>query len=183
MPLNRERLDALIAREGGERYTDLPADRGGPTRWGITQTTARAFGYVGDMRELSRSTAEAIYIQRYWTGPSFADIDPISYPLATKLFDIGVNMGPATASTFLQRSLNVLNRQGADYPDIAADGRIGPMTIHALRAFLAKRGKEGETELVNMVDALQHVRYIEIAERDQTQETFAYGWQRRASHA
>jgi lysozyme family protein len=183
MALSRERIDALIEREGGDKYTDLPADRGGPTRWGITQTTARAFGYVGEMRDLARSTAEAIYLQRYWTGPRFADIDPISYPLAGKLWDIGVNMGPGVAATFLQRALNVLNRQGADYPDIEADGRIGPMTLHALRALLAKRGKEGETELVNMVDAQQRVRYMEISERDHTQETFSFGWQRRASYA
>ena len=29
------------AKEGG--YVDHPSDKGGPTRWGITQTTARAW--------------------------------------------------------------------------------------------------------------------------------------------
>ena len=33
-------IDDVIAREGG--YSDHPADRGGPTRWGITERVARA---------------------------------------------------------------------------------------------------------------------------------------------
>ena len=38
-------IDALIEREGA--YSDHPADRGGPTRWGITEQVARAYGYYG----------------------------------------------------------------------------------------------------------------------------------------
>ena len=40
-------IDELIAREGG--YTNHPADRGGPTRYGITEAVARAHGYDGPM--------------------------------------------------------------------------------------------------------------------------------------
>lgn len=42
---------AILSREGG--YVDHPDDRGGPTHWGITLTTARANGYMGDMRNLT----------------------------------------------------------------------------------------------------------------------------------
>ena len=35
-----ERIDELIEREGG--YVCHPADRGGPTRFGITEAVARA---------------------------------------------------------------------------------------------------------------------------------------------
>ena len=45
-------LEALIEREGG--YVYHPADKGGPTRFGITQDVARAQGYHGDMRDLPR---------------------------------------------------------------------------------------------------------------------------------
>ena len=38
-------IDDLIAREGG--FVDHPADKGGPTRWGITQAVARRHGYMG----------------------------------------------------------------------------------------------------------------------------------------
>ena len=56
-------LDAQIDLEGG--YSD-PAvtgrpDRGGITNWGITEATARRCGYAGDMRDLARERALAIY--------------------------------------------------------------------------------------------------------------------------
>lgn len=43
-------IEGILGKEGG--YVDHPSDKGGPTRWGITQTTARAHGYTGDMRNL-----------------------------------------------------------------------------------------------------------------------------------
>ena len=48
-------LDGLIEREGG--YVNHPADRGGPTCWGITEAVARAHGYRGSMRNLPRAEA------------------------------------------------------------------------------------------------------------------------------
>ena len=38
-------IDALIDREGG--FVDNPADKGGPTCFGITEAVARAHGYAG----------------------------------------------------------------------------------------------------------------------------------------
>ena len=48
-------IDAVIDREG--RYVNHPADRGGPTRWGVTEAVARAQGYAGPMRDLPRAEA------------------------------------------------------------------------------------------------------------------------------
>ena len=62
-------LDQLIAREGD--YSDHRADRGGPTRWGITEAVARANGYAGEMRLLPRAAAERIYRALYWEAPRF----------------------------------------------------------------------------------------------------------------
>ncbi len=169
-------IDALIAREGG--YVDHPADRGGPTRFGITEQVARAWGYTGDMRDLPRETAEAIYLERYWTGPGFNRVAARSDAIAEELLDTGVNMGPMVASRFLQRALNVLNRGASAYPDVAVDGVIGRMTLYALDRFIAARGPEGLTVLLRMLNAQQSVRYIEIAEARPSQEEFEYGWQR-----
>ena len=168
-------LDSLVGREGG--YTNNPADRGGPTRWGVTEQVARAYGYKGDMKVLPRQTAIDIYRQRYWIGPKFNLVAEVSPALAEELFDTGVNMGQAVAAKFLQRALNVLNRQASDYPDIGRDGQIGPMTISALKSYAAKRGAKGLTVLQRMCDAQQSVRYMEIAEANPSQETFQFGWQ------
>lgn len=164
----------VIGKEGG--YSDHPADRGGPTRWGITQQVARAFGYKGDMRTLPRDTAVAIYTRRYWTDIGLASVAEIAPDVAVEMFDIGVNMGPRVAVEFLQRSLNALNREGRNYPDIAADGAIGAMTIASLKHFVAKRGVIGLIVLLKAVMTLRAARYIEIAEENPTQEAFLFGW-------
>lgn len=168
-------INSVIAREDG--YSNNPSDKGGETNFGITIATARAFGYVGPMQTMSRDTAVQIYRQRYWTQPRFDQLAIVDAALAEKLLDIGVNMGPATGVTFMQRALNVLNQQAKAYPDISVDGGIGPMTLTALQAFYAMRGVDGHRVMLGMVASQQSVRYIEIAEKNPSQETFEYGWQ------
>ena len=116
-------IDEVIDREGD--YVHHPADRGGPTRWGITAAVARAQGYDGDMRQLPRDTAADIYARIYWHAPRFDKIAQRAPRIAAELFDTGVNMGTATATGFLQRALNALNRSARDYPDIVVDRAIG----------------------------------------------------------
>lgn len=167
-------IDALITREGG--YVDHPADRGGRTRWGITEAVARQNGYTGDMRRLPRTKAEAIYRDLYWTAPTFDKVATWSPRLAIELLDSGVNVGPAVATGFLQRALNALNRNGRDFPDLVVDRRIGSRTLGALDGFLRVRGAEGEEVLRKAIDALQCAHYIHLAELRPSQEAFAYGW-------
>ena len=179
------KITAVILKEGGDKYTDHPSDRGGPTRWGVTEAVARAFGYTGDMRTLPESIARQIYRERFWFQPNFHQVNELSVPLAKEMLDTGINMGTVWPGRFLQRSLNALNARAKHYPDIEVDGRIGPMTLHCLKSFLLKRGAEGEATLVRMVDSLQSVRYLEISEANPTQEDFQYGWQsqRIGAHA
>ena len=168
-------IDALIEREGG--FSDHPADKGGATRFGITEAVARAQGYRGAMRQLPREEAAAIYTRLYWLRPRFDEVARRSARLAAELFDTGVNMGPAVATTFIQRALTALNRNGGDYPDLVPDGRIGPRTLAALDAFLELRGKSsGETVLLRALEALQGERYLRLAERRPANEAFLYGW-------
>lgn len=167
-------LASLINREAG--YVDHPNDRGGPTCWGITEHVARAHGYRGDMRELPRSYAEAIYREQYWTEPRFDQVAVRSTMLGEELLDTGVNMGPTVAARFLQRWLNAFNRRAHAYPDILPDGRIGKMTLFALDSFIAHRGIEGIGVLHRALNCTQACRYLDIAESDEKQEDFIYGW-------
>ena len=167
-------IDALIEREGG--YCDHPADKGGPTCFGITEAVARAHGYGGPMRLLPRDEAAAIYKRLYWLRPRFDQVASRSAATAAEMFDTGVNMGPAVATTFLQRALTALNRNGKDYPDLTPDGRVGIQTLAALDAFLHLRGKtSGETVLLRALEALQGERYLRLAERRPANEAFLYG--------
>ncbi|MFM2021640.1 MAG: hypothetical protein RJB02_1348, partial [Pseudomonadota bacterium] len=161
-------IDEVIAREGG--FSNHPADRGGATRWGITEAVARRQGYMDDMRTLPRSDAAAIYKKLYWKNPQFDAVAARAPALAAELFDTGVNMGTGTATAFLQRALNALNRETRDYADLAVDRRIGPATLAALDAFLKKRGSDAETVLLKAVEALQGAHYIILAEARPSQE-------------
>jgi len=170
-----ELIDELIEREGG--FVSHPADRGGPTRYGITEAVARAHGYAGPMNQLPRDEAAAIYRRLYWLRPRFDQVAERAPRVAAELFDTGANMGPAVAATFLQRALTALNRGGNDFPDLVPDGRIGPATIAALDAFLEARGAlGGETVMLRALEALQGERYLRLAEKRPANEAFLYGW-------
>ena len=170
-----ELIDEVIEREGG--FVAHPSDRGGPTKYGITEAVARAHGYGGPMRDLLHEEAAAIYKRLYWLRPRFDQVAKRARAISAALFDTGVNMGPAVATTFLQRALSALNRSRKDYADLVPDGRIGPATLAALDTFLDIRGKAGgEHVLLRALNALQGERYIRLAERRPANEAFLYGW-------
>ena len=168
-------LEELIKREGG--YVNNPADRGGATKYGITQAVARENGYKGNMKDLSLDVAKAIYRKQYWMEPRFDQVNSLSSAVAEELLDTGVNCGTGFAKPLLQRALNLLNNQGkAGFPDLEVDGVYGSETLGALKTYLSKRGKEGEKVLVRVLNIMQGQRYIEICERNPKQEQFFYGW-------
>ncbi len=168
-------LDELIKREGG--YVNNPADRGGATKYGITEAVARTNGFKGNMKDLPLEVAKAIYKKQYWTAPRFDQVNAVSSAVAEELLDTGVNCGTGFAKPLLQRALNLLNNQGkAGFPDLEVDGVYGSETLRALKTYLTKRGKEGEKVLVRVLNIMQGQRYIEICERNKSQEQFFYGW-------
>ena len=158
-------IDATIKAEGG--YVNDPADRGGATKYGITQAVARANGYTGDMRDLPLESARDIYKREYAVKPGFVDFPS---QVAAELFDTGVNMGTAKATEFLQRAVNALGGAG-----IAVDGKMGPATRGAVNAYLQSRGNAVDI-LCKTLNCLQGVRYVEIVEKNPTQRKFINGW-------
>ena len=174
MPSLREYIDGVLDREKG--FVDHPADRGGATNWGITEKVARAFGYHGRMQDMPQSVARQIYEERYWYQPRFDQVNEHSGPVAEKLLDVGVNMGTAQAAQFFQRALNAFNQEGKTYPDVAVDGAIGRMTVAAFRAYLAYRGKDGVVVMLRAINAQQGARYLDIAQANESQEAFTFGW-------
>lgn len=167
-------IQELIDREGG--YSNDPNDAGGETMYGWTVDAARAEGYEGEMKDMSREWAAKAYGQKYFIRPGFNHIYMLSQPIAEELFESGVNMGPRTPSMWIQRLLNAMNRMGKVYPDIKVDASIGPATIGALRAFLFERGAQGEQVLLRGLNCLQGAYYLDITEKREANETFLYGW-------
>lgn len=92
--------------------------------------------------------------------------------IADELFDSSINLGVTAASENLQHTMNLLNRNGKLYPDIVVDGIIGSQTLSTLNKCISANG---EKLVFNILNFYQAKRYIEIMERDHTQEVFI-GW-------
>lgn len=167
-------INNTIGKEG--RYSNHPSDPGGETMWGITKDVARANGYYGAMKDMPRKTAFDIYAAEYFIKPQFHKVLEINETIAEELFDTGVNQGSKVPCFYLQRALNALNVKGTMYPDLRVDGSIGPVTLKSLKTYLSVRGADGIAVLLKMLNVLQGMRYIEIAERKETSEDFIFGW-------
>lgn len=174
MSLKSKVVAEIIGREGG--YSNNPADSGGETMFGITVAVARANGYTGPMRDMPRAVAERILANEYCDAVSLDALEALSQPIAAEVADTAVNLGVGIAARFLQRALNVFNKGATLYPDLVVDGRCGPATVSALRAFLAFRGRDGELVMLRGLNALQGSRYIDLAESRQKDEAFVFGW-------
>lgn len=165
----------VLKAEGG--YSNHANDRGGATKFGVTEAVARAHAFTGRMEDLTEYLAKDIAKRQYWDtlrGDEIAGLSPL---IAEELFDTGYNCGIATAGKFLQQALNALNREAKDYPDVTVDGNIGPVTVHALRLYLVKRGGvTGERVLLKALNGLQCAYYITISEKRPANESFVFGW-------
>lgn len=166
-------FEDVIEKEGG--FVDDPKDSGGATKYGITEAVARANGFTGNMKDFPLALAKQIYKARYWDALHLDDVQNLCPGLCLKLADISVNMGTKQAGLFLQRLLNVLNKEGTLYPDLLVDGAVGGITINALKKFLSIRS-EGETVLIRALNCMQGMFYISLAERREKDEAFLYGW-------
>lgn len=156
----------LIGIEGG--YVNDPRDRGGETKYGISK---RSYPYL-DIKKLTLAQAQAIYYTDFWKHPRMnLDLIP-DYSIALELFDTGVNMGTGTARRILQDALNLMNRNGRNYPDLIVDGIIGGKTFAAYH-------KVDKRILLKALNGLQFMRYTEICLADPVQERFFNGWMQR----
>ncbi|MDR7062004.1 MULTISPECIES: glycosyl hydrolase 108 family protein [unclassified Sphingopyxis] len=170
-------LAAVFSVEGG--YVNDPRDPGGETNHGVTKQVARANGFDGPMRDLTKVQAGDIYTKQYIEKPGFVPVIDLSPAVGHELVDSGVNAGPGRAARWFQETLNHLNNGGRDYADIAEDGQVGPGTVAAFRSLKAKRGAELSCVLVlRLLDAKQAGHYMRLAANDNKFEAFMVGWTR-----
>ena len=151
-------LDEVIRREGG--YVHDPVDRGGPTHYGITQRTLRAWrGHpvtAADVHRLTRDEARAIYQRRYVDAPGFATLPD---RLRAQVIDNAVTSGPRQAIRDLQRAIG----------GIRVDGKLGPKTCAALT-------RRGVAVVHAQLIQVRAARIGRIVQRDPSQARFLNGW-------
>jgi lysozyme family protein len=117
---------------------------------------------------------QAVYKARYWDVMRL-DLCP-SQLIAGELFDNAVNQGCGSAVKILQRSLNVLNKQGSLFPDLTVDGGYGNGTHTSFMTFFKAVPTDRWPALYKALVCLRGTRYIEICEKNSSQEKFIYGW-------
>lgn len=162
-------LDDVLAREGG--YVHHPADRGGPTKYGITQRTLSEWlgrpATVDEVRTLDEETAREIYVARYLAGPR---IDTLPDEIVGQVFDMAVNHGPRRAVRILQEVLGLAGWR------IDIDGVVGPETR---RAVVQAQEQMGPL-LVNAIADQRANFYRRLVAADPSQGVFLRGWLARA---
>lgn len=165
-------LAAIFAVEGG--YVNDPLDRGGETNMGITKRVAVSHGYTGPMRDLTKEMASKIYIADYISQPGFLPIVEAEPAIAEELVDSAVNMGAARPSRWFQQSLNLMSGSR-----LKVDGRIGPATISAFKAYQVKAGRISSCKaMLDRLDSIQLAFYDGLVRADPTQKRFYKGWKR-----
>jgi len=167
---HRKRLIAqLINREGG--YVNDPNDRGGPTKWGITQKTLSRYlkrpASIDEVRNLEKQQAEEIYDREYLSEPR---IDLLPYSLIDPVFDCAVHSGPRKAIILLQDVLNqVADETGLP---VIVDGILGPGTRAA--AIAADRLMGGYLRNAYCDHRLAFIK--DTVRSDPSQVRFLRGW-------
>lgn len=149
-------ITLVFGHEGG--YVNHPKDPGGPTKYGITQRTLKAWRgkpvSIADVKALTLDEASRILKAQYW-GPVRGDALPSGLDHA--MFDFAVNSGPAQAAKILQRILGV-----------AADGVIGARTLQAVAA----------KNIASLLDTLKAERMVFLKSL-KNWKTFGDGWGKR----
>lgn len=164
-------IAAIFAVEGG--YVNDPKDPGGETNHGVTKVVAQQNGYTGAMKDLTLEMAQSIYYKDYIEKPGFVPLLTVAPVVTQKLVDSGVNTGPARPSRWFQESLNSLNRNGKDYPQINVDGKVGTGTINAYKSLQRVRGNVKACELmIKLLDAQQASYYMSLTNLKQ----YTVGW-------
>jgi len=173
--------------EGG--YANDPDDRGGETYRGIARnfhpdwigwadvdeakkrtSSVKALNHLLDNLSTLQKWVMAFYCQEFWNKIN-GDLIP-DQVIANEVYDNAVNMGISKSVEYLQRTINILNRNQKAYADIKVDGSIGPKTLEALKVCIKKNGAK---RVLNVINGYQIKHYLELMEKNPTYEKYI-GW-------
>jgi lysozyme family protein len=161
--LNDERFEHavsfVLSHEGG--YSNDIDDDGGETKYGISK---RSYPHI-DVDTLTIDEAKGIYKRDFWESQLYKDIKDVN--LATKVFDLAVNMGSSWAHRLIQRALKSTGQ------NIAEDGVLGPITLTAIN-------KADLTDLLAALKSEAAGYYRTLAATKPKRAKFLKGWLKRA---
>lgn len=167
-------VNVIMLHEGYQ--SDDKDDKGGLTRYGITlsyikdnQIDVNGDGIIdiNDIKAIDKNKAIDIYLKYFWERYQYDKFNALQ--IATKVFDMAVNMGEVTAHRLLQRTINIVSDA-----ELKTDGILGDKTFFAANAIEPEKLREA-------LRKRQSAYYKAIVERDPIQEKFLTGWLRRAA--
>lgn len=168
-------IGTILKHEGG--YSNNPNDTGLATKYGISLRFLKTLGIDGDLdgdgdvdpqdiKGMPIRIACDLYKQYFWDANDYGSIN--DQEVATKVFDMCVNMGAKRAHKIVQKALNVVNGDA-----LVVDGVIGPITL----------GKINATDPTELLYALRNQAwefYVAVIAANPSQQVFENGWRNRA---
>jgi len=162
----------VLSHEGG--LSDDSDDPGGITNFGITaqflidnKMFLKKYDAITYIEKMNDNTAKSIYKTYFWDRYHYNLIEPLQ--IATKIFDMCVNMGNVEAHKIVQRSINKMS-----HDQLLVDGIIGSKTITAINAL-------PDTYLHEELREESKKFYTNLAEENPKLAKFLTGWLKRAS--
>lgn len=138
-------------------YVNIPADKGGETKYGIAQNSNSNL----NVRDLDLASAMEIYYHEYYVKGS---CNKLSFPLNIIHFDGCVNHGVSKACKFLQTASGMSSVQ--------VDGVIGSNSLARINANDPK-------QLILSISEIRNKFYHSIVQKTPSQGIFLKGWLRR----
>lgn len=157
-------------------YSNRKDDPGHETKWGVSLRFLKLNGIDidndgdvdgDDIKVLKRDQAIKIYKDYWWDKYRYNEIENII--VATKIFDLSVNMGANRVHRIFQKSINELKKK-----KITVDGIIGRQTIRAANSL-------NQDELMDKIRKNAKEKYLQILKENPYLEWARNGWLARGA--
>ena len=168
-------LTTIFGHEGG--YQCLKNDSGnwtgGKVGKGVLKGTKYGIAAASypkeDIKNLTLDRASLYYDRDYWSPLRLSGLK--SQGLATTFLDTAVNCGTGAAAILVEKTCNMLNGNGSDYP---LNAQITPQMVTWINAYTKPREQRVLFYLV--FQALRSERYVAIAKLDKNKRHFLDDW-------
>jgi lysozyme family protein len=171
-------IPVILKNEGG--YVNNPNDTGQATNHGVSlrfladHPESGDFDHDGDVdaediKNMTVEQASAIYKQYWWDAFHYGNIT--DQTVATKIFDMSVNMGSKRAHIIVQTALNK-----AFGLKLTVDGILGPASIQTINSV----SDDKEQTLLTAICDEQYAFYTRLIAQKPSLSVFARGWKNRA---
>lgn len=166
-------VSIVLKHEGG--FVNDKDDVGGATNYGISLRFLKAAGIdidldgrvnLNDIKKITVNNAKDILKKYWWDKYYYNKINDIE--IATKVFDLAVNMGPISAHKILQKALNLVNKSR-----LRVDGILGKITLDSINK------SENNHNLFEAIILESELFYHYLVNKNPALKTYLNGWLNR----